>query len=176
MTHLPAQVFSTPAWTLEVDQTKQFTGLTDATRRQCRSTLRRRSTRQGDGRRCCAGLQQPTIINGVRDRAAGDPRQPRDRRARYELPAVHRRQTMSSSVAPLATTSSSPAIGDDTRLRRCAATTGSTAAHGNDDDLRWRRRRHHLRMAAATTCMRRRRRQRRHHQAGNSTAAWTSAT
>ena len=28
VTHLPAQVFSTPAWTLEVDQSKQFTGLT----------------------------------------------------------------------------------------------------------------------------------------------------
>ncbi|HKA06170.1 MAG TPA: peroxidase family protein, partial [Gemmataceae bacterium] len=27
VTHLPAQIFSTPAWTLEVDPTKQFTGL-----------------------------------------------------------------------------------------------------------------------------------------------------
>src|SRR5262249_62057850 len=27
VTHLPALIFTTPAWTLEVNQTKQFTGL-----------------------------------------------------------------------------------------------------------------------------------------------------
>src|SRR5262245_7674754 len=61
VTHLPAEIFSTPAWTLEIDQTKQFTGLgidgradptfADDTPGAGQSTI-------------LAGFNNPTIING----------------------------------------------------------------------------------------------------------------
>jgi Ca2+-binding RTX toxin-like protein len=62
VTHLPAQIFSTPAWTLEVDPTRQFTGLgadgrADPTFADDQAV--------GEQSVILAGLNNPTIINGV---------------------------------------------------------------------------------------------------------------
>src|SRR5262245_49212870 len=61
VTHLPAAIFSTPAWTLEVDPTKQFTGLgTDG-----RADPTFADDVPGAGQSTIlAGFNNPTIING----------------------------------------------------------------------------------------------------------------
>src|SRR5262245_885065 len=61
VTHLPAAIFSTPAWTLEVDPTKQFTGLgTDG-----RADPTFADDVPGAGQSTIlAGFHNPTIING----------------------------------------------------------------------------------------------------------------
>ena len=69
VTHLPDAIFSTPTWTLEVDPTKQHTGLGA---RRSRRSYRRHLHRQR------------------RDHAAGHPRQSRYRRSGYQLFAIHR--------------------------------------------------------------------------------------
>jgi Ca2+-binding RTX toxin-like protein len=65
VTHLPAQVFATPAWTLEVDQSKQFTGLTDATHTGNADPTFADDQPGGGQSTVLAGLNNPTIINGV---------------------------------------------------------------------------------------------------------------
>src|SRR5262249_37592778 len=62
VTHLPAAIFSTPAWTLEVDPTKQHTGLgvdgrADPTFADDQPV--------GEQSTVLAGFNHPTIINGV---------------------------------------------------------------------------------------------------------------
>ena len=69
-THLPADIFSTPAFTLEVDPDAAVHRARP--RRACRSDRRHHDQRR-------------------RNHAAGDPRQSRHGRPRHQLPAVHRR-------------------------------------------------------------------------------------
>ena len=61
VTHLPAEIFSTPAWTLEVDQTKQFTGLGADGRAD--PTVADDAPGAGQST-ILAGFNNPTIING----------------------------------------------------------------------------------------------------------------
>src|SRR5262245_10853521 len=62
VTHLPAEIFLTPAWTLEVDPTKQFTGL-GATGRADPTFA---DDTPGPGQSTIlAGFNNPTVINGV---------------------------------------------------------------------------------------------------------------
>src|SRR5215467_12084697 len=60
-THLPAQIFATPAWTLEVDPTKQFTGLGTDGRADPTFADDQPS---GEQSIILAGFNHPTIING----------------------------------------------------------------------------------------------------------------
>jgi hypothetical protein len=64
-THLPAQVFSTPAWILEVDQSKQFTGLNDATHTGNADPTFADDQAGAGQSAVLASLNNPTIINGV---------------------------------------------------------------------------------------------------------------
>ena len=73
VTHLPDRIFSMPTFTLEVDPTKQFTGLAL------------------DGRADPTGGTDHHQRRRVH--AAGDPRQPRHRRSGQQLSAVHRRRS-----------------------------------------------------------------------------------
>ena len=61
VTHLPAEIFSTPTWTLEIDQTKQFTGLGIDGRAD--PTLADDAPGAGQST-ILAGFNNPTIING----------------------------------------------------------------------------------------------------------------
>ncbi len=65
VTHLPASVFITPAWTLEVDQNKQFTGLDDATHLGNADPTFADDQPGGGQSTVLAGFNNPTIINGV---------------------------------------------------------------------------------------------------------------
>ena len=60
-THLPAAIFSTPAWTLEVNATKQFTGLGIDGRAD--PTFADDQPAGGQSA-VLAGFNKPTIING----------------------------------------------------------------------------------------------------------------
>jgi len=61
VTHLPAAIFSTPAWTLEIDATKQFTGLGIDGRAD--PTFADDQPAGGQSA-VLAGFNKPTIING----------------------------------------------------------------------------------------------------------------
>src|SRR5215510_4504726 len=62
VTHLPAAIFSTPTWTLEVDPTRQFTGLGP----DGRADPTFADDQPGAGQSTIlAGFNHPTIINGV---------------------------------------------------------------------------------------------------------------
>ena len=147
-THLPNAIFSTPTWILEVDQTKQFTGLgsTAAPIRPAASHRRRRDHAAGHPRQSRhRRARTPTTCSYTGDgprrarRHRGQRHHHLQRRRRHALrrrrqrpPRRRRRQRHACWAAPA--TTSSPTWAATTSSRAAPATTSSraaTAAVGN---------------------------------------------
>src|SRR5262249_34447008 len=133
VTHLPAAIFSTPAWTLEVDPTKQFTGLGPDGRAD--PTFADDQPGAGQSPILPALHRPPSRPLQTLHPPPTAPRPPRCSFATTPTPSVPTRTicniratARSCSAAPPATISSSPAHPTRTRSMAMPATTGSTAA------------------------------------------------